>query len=92
VAEVEDPVAQVEHAERGHGANDPQNGGHPEYDAHVPRLGLIAVADVVVGDGQDGPVVEQASRTICMAVTGKKLKIRITSEMNSRTRSVSAIR
>jgi len=27
-----------------------------------------------------------------MAVTGKKLKIRITSEMNSRTRSVSAIR
>ena len=59
MVEVEHLVAQVEQAEGGDGADDAEHRGDPEHQAHVPGLGLILVANVVVGDGQDGAVVEQ---------------------------------
>ena len=37
----------------------PKYRGNPQHHAHVPGFGLILVMDVVIGDGQDGAIVEQ---------------------------------
>ncbi len=39
--------------------DDTEHGGDTEHEAHVPGFGLILVVDVVVGDRQDGAVVQQ---------------------------------
>ena len=59
MSKVKDAIAEVEHAECGHRADDTENRGHPENDVHVPGFRLIPVANIVVSDGQDGRVIQQ---------------------------------
>ena len=57
--EIEDALTEIEQAEGGDDSDDAEHGRDPEHEAHVPGFGLVPVAHVVVGDGQDGAVVEQ---------------------------------
>ena len=57
-AQVEDAVAQKEQPERRDRPDDTQDGSDPEHRAHVPNFRPVAVADTVVGNGQDRTVVE----------------------------------
>jgi hypothetical protein len=57
--EVECALAKIKQAKRGHDADDAQHRGNAQHHAHVPGLGLILVMNVVIGNGQDGAVVEQ---------------------------------
>ncbi len=57
--EVKYPIGQVEQAEGGRDAENTQHRGHTQDDAHVPGLRLVAIVDVVIGDREDGAVVEQ---------------------------------
>ena len=59
VVEVEPLVPEIEEAEGRRGTNDAQHSGHPQDDAHVPGLGLITVVHPVIGDGQDGAIIQQ---------------------------------
>ena len=52
-------LAQVKQAKCGHHSDDAQHRGDPQHQAHVPGLGLILVMNIVIGDGQDGAVIEQ---------------------------------
>ena len=41
MAEIKDPVAEVEQPERGDRTHDTQDGGDPEHETHVPGFGLF---------------------------------------------------
>ena len=57
--EVEDALTEIEQAEGGHHADNAEHRGGPQHHPHVPGLGLVLVVNVVIGNGQDGAVVEQ---------------------------------
>ena len=57
--EVKDALAEIKQAERRDDPDYAQHRGDPQDQPHVPSLGLVLVMDVVIGDGEDGAVVEQ---------------------------------
>ena len=57
--EMKDALAEIKQAKRGHDPDEAQDGGDAQHHAHVPSFGLILVMNVVIGNGQDGSVVEQ---------------------------------
>ena len=59
MAEVKHAVAKEKQAKRGDRADKTQHRGDPQNQAHVPGFGLVPVADIVIGNGEDRAVVEQ---------------------------------
>ena len=57
--EMKDALTEIKQAEGGDDPDDAQHCGYTQHHVHVPCLGLILVMDVVIGDRQDGAVVEQ---------------------------------
>ena len=57
--EVKYALAQIKQAKGSHHPDDAQHRGDPQHQAHVPSLGLILVMNIVIGDGEDGAVIEQ---------------------------------
>src|SRR5579872_7139312 len=51
-------LSKIEEAERGYDADNAQHGRDPQHQAHIPFLGPVAVMHLVIGDGENGPVVE----------------------------------
>ena len=57
--EMKDALTEIKQTKGGHDPNDAQHRGDPQHQAHIPGLGLILVMNIVIGNGQDGAVVEQ---------------------------------
>ena len=58
MAQVKDAVTKVKEAKRGNRADQAQHRRDPQHQAHIPGLGLFLVMNVVIGDRQNGSVVE----------------------------------
>ena len=58
-AEVEHALAEIEQAETREDPRHPQHRGESQHVRHVPSLGSSGPGRAVVGDRQDGPVVQQ---------------------------------
>ncbi len=43
----------------GDNANNAQHCGNPQHHMHIPCFGLIFIMNIIIGDGQDGTIVEQ---------------------------------
>jgi hypothetical protein len=63
---MEQPFRDIEQSERSDQTDDAQDGRDAKNQAHVPRFGLVAVADPVVCDRQtrDRRSKEQAARSL----------------------------
>ena len=59
MVEVKYPLSKIEQAKRGDDSHDAQHRRDPQHQTHVPGLWLILVMNVVIGDGQNGSVIEQ---------------------------------
>ena len=53
------PLPQIEQTKRRDYPDNAEHGRDPEHQPHVPGLGLVFVMHVVIGDGQNGAIVEQ---------------------------------
>ena len=51
--------AEIKQAKSGDHPDDAQHRGDPQHHAHVPGFRLIFVMNIVIGNGQDGAVIEQ---------------------------------
>ena len=49
---------EIKQTKRGRDANDAQHRGDPQHKPHVPRFWLVLIVNVVIGDRQDGSVIE----------------------------------
>ena len=56
---VKNALAEIEQTERRDNPDESQHCGDCQHEAHVPGLGLVFVLNIVIGNRQNGPVVEQ---------------------------------